>query len=199
MRQGFRQIELTIEQRKQNESDFERYNSDADFVDVYLEPTTGGLKARHKRHKRNTKGDTKFGLKPFEIEDECQNTIFEMGGSCIFLNEKQNRLNGETAKCLDALINGNLCDIRTVTEENTNIRNCITDKHKQLVQFNKDFGENADSMCLFFYDDSYYTDAKVKKGILDYRRMAAKWSEGIAIKKIIVVLREQKRMIEYWV
>jgi hypothetical protein len=97
------------------------------------------------------------------------------------------------------LINGILCDIRTVTEENTNIRNCITDKHKQLVQFNKDFCEDADSMCLFYYDDSYYSDEKVKKGIIDYRRMAEKWSEGIAIKKIIVVLREQKRMIEYLV
>jgi hypothetical protein len=62
MRQKIRQIEISAEQRKQNESDFERYNSDADFVDVYLSQTTGGLKARHKRHKRNTKGDIKFGL-----------------------------------------------------------------------------------------------------------------------------------------
>lgn len=192
-------VEISANQREQNQTDFEKYSNDPNYVDVKLDLVTGGLKARHIKHKRNKKGDIKFGLKPFEIEDECQNTIFKIGGSCIFLDEKQKRQNGETAKSLDALINGNLCDIRTVTEENTNVRNCITDKHKQIVQYNKDFGENADAMCLFYYDDSFYTDDRVKKGINDYRRMAVKWIEGIAIRKILVVLRNQKRIIEYCV
>lgn len=90
MKQGIRQIEISVEQRKQNESDYVQYDNDSDFVDVYLDPTTGGLKARHRKHKR-TKGKEHFGLKPYELEDEFQNTIVEIGGACILLNEKMKR------------------------------------------------------------------------------------------------------------
>ena len=196
MEQKIRQIEISAEQRKQNESDFERYNSDADFVDVYLSQTTGGLKARHKRHKR-TKGDTHFGLKPYELEDAFQNTIVEMGGTCILLDEKMKRPNGQTARCLDALVNEYLSDIRTVTHSNTNIRNCITDKHKQLVGFNQDFCANASTMCLFYYDDSFYSDENIKLGISGYLTAVGNKREGVVVKKILVVLRNAKKMLEY--
>lgn len=188
MKQGIRQIEISAEQRKQNESDYVQYDNDSDFVDVYFNPTTGGLKARHRKHKR-TKGKEHFGLKPYELEDEFQNTIVEIGGACILLNEKMKRLNGQTARCLDALVNGDLSDIRTVTQSDTNIRNCITDKHKQLVIFNRDFCENASTMCLFYYDDSFYSDEKVAKAIIDYKNIVQSWPSGIAVRKILVVLR----------
>ena len=197
MKQKGQQLGTSEEQRKQNAADYERYNADPDYIDVYLNSTTGGLKARHKDHKRNTKGEVKFGLKPFELEDAFQDTIVEMGGTCILLDEKTKRPNGETARGLDTLVNGILSDIRTVTEPDTNIRNCITDKHKQLDGFNKDFGTNASTMSLFYYDDSYYSDEKVKKAINDYKNIVRNWPCGIVVKKILVVLRNRKQIIEY--
>ena len=183
-----------IEERRK---EYEQYKNDPDYLDVVFNEETGGLKARHRGHKRNSRGDRLFGLRPYEIEDAFQNTIYEMGGSCIFLNEDMKRPNGETARGLDTLVNGILTDIRTVSKPTTNIRNCITDKHEQLVGFNNDFDTNASTMCLFYYDDSFYTEEKVKKGILDYVRIARNWPEGITVKEILVVLRNQKQIIKY--
>lgn len=197
MKQKGQQLGTSEEQRKQNKADYERYDADPDYVDVYLDTVTYGLKARHNRHRRNPKGKKHFGLKPYELEESFQNVIVEMGGSCILLNEKMKRPNGETARGLDALVNGILTDIRSVTEPNTNIRNCITDKHKQLVGYKRDFNVDASTMSLFFYDDSFYSDEKVTKAISDYKQIAQNYPNGIVVKKILVVLRNRKQIIEY--
>ena len=197
MKQKGQQLGTSEEQRKQNKADYERYDADPDYVDVYLDTVTYGLKARHHKHRRNPKGKKHFGLKPYELEESFQNVIVEIGGSCILLNEKMKRSNGETARGLDALVNGILTDIRSVTEPNTNIRNCITDKHKQLVGYKRDFDVDVSTMSLFFYDDSFYSNEKITKAINDYKQIAQNYPSGIVVKKIFVVLRNRKQIIEY--
>ena len=190
-------VEISANQREQNQTDFEKYSNDPNYVDVKFDLATGGLKARHKGHHRDPKGVEHFGLKTYELEDAFQDTIVAMGGSCILLDESMKRPNGETATGLDALVNGMLTDIRTVTKSDTNIRNCIKEKHSQLVGYNKDFGVAASTVSLFYYDDSYYSDDKVRKGISDYIKIASNRKEGIVVKRILVVLKNQKQMIEY--
>lgn len=52
-------------------------------------------------------------------------------------------------------------------------------------------------MCLFYYDDSFYSDEKVAKAIIDYKNIVQSWPSGIAVRKILVVLKNSKQLIEY--
>ena len=184
-------------QWEQNKADYKKYNADPDYRDVDFNEKTGGLKARHKDHNKNKKGNKIDGLTPFQIEKEFQDNIFDMGGSCILENEKIKRANGSIAKCLDIKLNGVLMDIRTISQATTKIENALTDKHKQLVIHNKDFNDKASTVCLYFHTPSYYSAEKIQSGITNYQRIMANKKETCAIKKVIVVINGEKKILEF--
>jgi len=183
-----------IAERRQ---EYEQYKNDPDYLDVAFDPKTGGLKARHRGHNKNKKGSKIEGLTPYQIELACQDAVFKMGGSCILENEGMTRSNGEFAKCLDVRINGVLMDIRTITLPTTKIENALTDKHKQLVGHNKDFGENASTVCLYFHNPLFYSKEKIIQGISSYKTIMASKKENTVIKKVIVVVEGKETLLEF--
>lgn len=148
----------------------EKLKNDPSYKNVEFDQETGGLKATHISHKKESKDEEKVykDLTGKQLEKNCQNTIFRKGGSCI-LEAESLRMNGQWASCIDATIMGERMDIASITKSEGNIIfNSICRKEEQLMKFNKTFGANAHSLALYFEDPAMFNEQVVKDALARY-------------------------------
>ncbi len=166
------------------------YASDPDYREAYFDKATGGWMVTHRGHnsEHNAKDTARyFGTMTKEdLENECQREIVRMGGSVVFRDENVRGADGKTRTALDAVINGHLTDIRSVTENSRSYRNQLHDKNEQLRKWNRENpGEKARAITLYFHDPAMYSEKKLRDGITELKRAHI----ALRFKRVLVVVR----------
>lgn len=165
-----------------NRQEYERLKADPNYTDVKFNPENGGLKATHVEHEKHTDVDKKrlaFGtMTPWDLEQECQDILFQNGYSCIFNSEHVfDPVTKKQLKVLDTTTNGMPMDIVSITENGKNtIKNAFDRKKKQLRKVNEINSTMYDRVILHFHDASFYNEEIVRKGL------------GKTLKQIICVI-----------
>ncbi len=179
---------------------------DKEYRDVEFDPETGGIKASHIGHKRNSTKERYFGeekLTAHALEEECADTLFHAGHKVIFLDESKHDRNGRPFSALDMSVDGVVMDIRSITMDKDNYVNALTAKNKQLEKYNlRSDVERADSLCLYFHDSTMFSDARIKASIRSYNRIMEadakeQGQEVKQIRKLVVVLRGERKVRHY--
>ena len=179
---------------------------DKEYRDVEFDPETGGIKASHIGHKRNSTKETYFGeekLTAHALEEECADTLFRAGHKVIFLDESKLDQNGRPFSALDMSVDGVVMDIRSITVDKDNYVNALTAKNKQLERYNlRSDVERAESLCLYFHDPTMFSDARIKASIRSYNRIILadakeQGQEVKQIRKLVVVLRGERKVRHY--
>ena len=179
---------------------------DKEYRDVEFDPETGGIKASHIGHKRNSTKERYFGeekLTAHALEEECADTLFHAGHKVIFLDESKHDRNGRPFSALDMSVDGVVMDIRSITLDKDNYVNALTAKNKQLEKYNlRSDVERADSLCLYFHDSTMFSDARIKASIRSYNRIMEadakeQGQEVKQIRKLVVVLRGERKVRHY--
>lgn len=179
---------------------------DKEYRDVEFDPETGGIKASHIGHKRNSTKERYFGeekLTAHALEEECADTLFHAGHKVIFLDESKHDRNGRPFSALDMSVDGVVMDIRSITMDKDNYVNALTAKNKQLEKYNlRSDVEQADSLCLYFHDSTMFSDARIKASIRSYNRIMEadakeQGQEVKQIRKLVVVLRDERKVRHY--
>jgi len=179
---------------------------DKEYRDVEFDPETGGIKASHIGHKRNSTKERYFGeekLTSHDLEEECADTLFHAGHKVIFLDESKRDKNGDTFSALDISVDGVSMDIRSITIGKDNYVNALTSKSKQLERYNlRSDVERADSLCLYFHDPAMFSDARIKASIRSYNRIMSTddkdhGDDAKQIRKLLVVIRGERKVLHY--
>ena len=182
-----------IQRRWNNNRTYHRLSADPNYRDVEFDYATGGLRATHIRHiTHEREKDTKYfaeQLSSGQLEKECQEVLFKAGKSCILLEEGKPIRRGEILPSLDASIEEELIDIRSITEMKSHYGAAIQAKAKQLHNFNAKCGGSASKICLYFHEPKMYTGDKcITDGIEWMRKVCPDRLRGID--EIIVVTNE---------
>lgn len=179
---------------------------DKEYRDVEFDPETGGIKASHIGHKRNSTKETYFGkekLTAHALEEECADTLFHAGRKVIFLDESKRDKHGDTFSALDISVDGVSMDIRSITQAKSNYVNALTAKNKQLQRYNlRSDVERADSLCLYFHDPAMFSDDRIKASIRSYNRIMSadakeRGQEVKQIKKLLIVINGERKVHSY--
>ena len=178
------------------------FANDPDYREAYFDKKTGGWMATHKGHnsEHNPKDTARYfgNMTKEDLEAECQREIVRMGGSVVYRDESKKRADNTTAVALDAVINGRLTDIRSVTGNSKSYVNQLESKNKQLRDWNRENPrEKGSTITLYFHDPSMYSDAKIRRGIRDLRRKAnAGKTPRLRFNKVLAVVKGHDRIYE---
>lgn len=183
---------------------YERLKADPDYTDVHFDEKTGGVKATHVRHINHAEPNAERffaeGLTGSDLECLCQNHLFRMGHTAILRNEQQKTPNGDYLPALDLELDGRLMDIRSITQDKPYYGSALRSKNGQLGRYNHAFNTKEDSVCLYFYDDSMFSEEKVKNGI-NYLKNVTREDNGepitIYIKTVYCVVNGKKEIIKF--
>ncbi|MDE6079244.1 MAG: hypothetical protein K2G35_04200, partial [Duncaniella sp.] len=193
------QEEAERERIRANRKEYERLLADPNYAAVEFNSDSGGLKATHAGHiiHSSKKEPTFFGdekLTSTDLELECQHEIFLSGGKCILLEEGKTLEKGLILPALDADINGNIMDIRSITKSKDHYGAAIMAKVKQLKRYNTAFNTNISDLCLYFHEPTMYSDGCIERGF--------KWIEDKIdaeelenLRRVFVVIRGGKKII----
>ena len=179
-----------------------RYSQDPGYKDVVYDEETGGVMATHVGHNitHNPKDKLRYfgNMTKEDLEKECQREVVRMGGSAIYRDENIRRADGTTKTALDAVINGYLTDIRSVTERGTGYRNQLEEKNGQLKRWNRENpSEKARTITLYFHDKSMYDLPKVRESIRDLRNTRRNGRRvRLEFKRVLVVVRGGDEIIK---
>ena len=114
--------------------------------------------------------DLFFGnMTGIDLEKEFADIAFHKGHSVILRQEvtikeiigKQKIFNRE----LDTIIDGRLADIASVTTGKESYEYKLLKKNGQLMEFNAQHGENADTVILYFHDRNMYSEKRINDSI----------------------------------
>lgn len=157
---------------KANRAEYRRLLHDENYTDVKFDKKTGALKATHIGHITHDgpKAQRFFeGLTSTDLENECQQQLFNMGHKALFCDEKK-KMQGSRLPALDLSLDDKLMDIRSVTGHGW-YSNIFVSKNDQLRRFNArtDISDKADSLCLYFHDPALFNEEKMRKSINFYR------------------------------
>ncbi|MBQ3690146.1 MAG: hypothetical protein II937_09875 [Bacteroidales bacterium] len=201
---------LTDTTMKERQNEYLKLNSDPDYTDVKFDPTTGGLMARHKGHNSQGTGSFFANLTPdgkpltgLDLENKCIEELFTMGNSVIVQPEGIDNANGTQNKALDIILNGVRMDIKSVTEDRAFYRNQLKEKNGQLVGWNaQNPNDLSNSVMLFFYDPSMYSDKKIIDGIYHYLNDRLKngqhyYGQQNQLKKVYCVVRGISKIFDF--
>lgn len=160
----------------------------------------GGLFARDNKHAKHPNDKKVYfadengqnGLKGDDLETECANEIFNMGGRVILRGEGITDDSGNQMRELDAIVDGELMDIASITEHNAHtIRNIFNKKNKQLSEFNEQHNMEAKYLCLYYHEPTWFSEQEIKD---QYEDHLAYHPNGSSIKYVYVVVRGSNRM-----
>jgi len=171
--------------------EYYRLLENSEYTDVEFDPDTLGLRATHTSHNKSNPKEEKFfeGLTGKELEVMCQDVLYKTGHSCILLPENLTK-DGNYVSCLDAIIDEKVMDIRSITSDSKNFGGAIKDKCKQLFKYNalEETTTKAHSMCMFFYEPSYFSETKIFEGVEKAKRYLG--LERLPIDEILCVFRD---------
>jgi hypothetical protein len=151
-----------------NHTEYLKLKADKNYKDVEFNPANGGLRATHVKHiiHSSKKEETFFGGKTSsDLELLCQQELFNSGHSCILLQEGIKQPNGNILTALDALIDGAVMDIRSITQYKEHYGSAIKTKIKQLRNYNTNTDNPATGICLYFFDQNMYSNNCIQKGL----------------------------------
>ena len=164
---GEQQKQLLEERR----NEYHRLLNDPDYKNVRFNEKTGGVYAEHRLHSTQDNNKELFfgNMTGIDLEKEFADIAFHKGHSIIMRQEatikdiigKQITYNRE----LDTLIDGRLADIASVTIGKDSYEYKLLKKNGQLMEFNAQHGENADTVILYFHDQSMYSEKRIHDSV----------------------------------
>lgn len=175
---------------------YRQYRDDANYENVKMNWNNGGMMATHRGHCMHDKPDERryFGKTNGELEQACQEEFFKKGDHVLLLADNEVGQDKKTLPALDLKVNGRLLDIRSITKDGKNtIKNGLRAKEKQLYNVYRKTGVEADTVCLYFYDETMYSEQKIKDGIEDFIRQ----NPNNIMKHVICVVRNRGVVGEY--
>lgn len=142
---------------------YEQYKNDPEYKLVEFNDK-GGMKATHIGHNEPQPDD--IGKL---AETKVQNWLYENGHSCILLPENITGEDNNIVAALDALIDGKVMDIKTITEtpvnfEQNGYRNALNTKNRQLSRYYHQTGYKGNSLFLYIPDATNWDADKLKLG-----------------------------------
>jgi hypothetical protein len=184
-------------QERQNE--YHRLLNDPDYKNVQFDEKSGGIKATHVGHSilDDNNAQTFFdGMKPAELEMECQNLLYRWGHKAILRDEYANKRIARRPPSLDLELDGVIMDIRSITQEGM-YGGALTAKNHQLGNVKKKTGLVADSVCLHFHDASMFSEERLIKDMDWYKEYIVKVGSKQRIKHVYVVVNGESRLRIY--
>ena len=159
------------ERIKANIIEYQRYLSDPDYKNVKFDERSGGVYAEHILHSNQDNNKDRFfgNMSGTDLEMEFADTAFHSGHSVIMRQEgtireiidKQFFYNRE----LDTIIDGRLADIASVTKDKNSYEYILLRKNGQLLEFNAQHGTDADTVILYFHDESMYSEQRINRSM----------------------------------
>ena len=187
---------------EQNKALYHRLKEDSNYTDVEFDEITGGVKATHVGHAHITnEKERRFfdGLTGYDLECECQDILFRMGHAAILRDESKEAVKGQALPSLDLEFNGQLVEIRNITEERKdNYGSALEAKNRHLKRFNAAHNSQADAVCLYFHDATFYSEERILNGI-NYLKGIIRNEKPIRIqiKHVYCVVNGQKELIKF--
>ena len=167
---------------------FDELVASGNYTDLEFDPKTGAYKAIHIHHfDHSNPNEKRFfeGLTSTQLEKECLEALYRHGDRVILRDEEKKGSDNSPLPALDLLRNGVVMDIRAITENNAHtIRNGLTAKHDQIKRAQRAGVEYSNQVCFYFHDTSYFSEEKMRTGILEYKDY-----HTIRIKKVVCVLQ----------
>ena len=173
-----------------NRREYERLASDPNYTNVEFNPKTGALRATHNGHntQNSDKSKTFFGnMKPFDLELECQELLYQWGHSAILRDEFVN-IKSMQPPSLDLEVDGKIMDIRSITQYG-NYGNSIMAKNSQLGNVKRKTGLISDCVCLHFHLNDMFSEEKLLKAIEWYKSKVIEYGSTKRINHIYVVVK----------
>ncbi len=174
---------------------YDRLSKDKKYRGVEYDPVSGGMQATHIGHntKSNNSEVLKWGMTGADLEYELQRLLYRAGHTVLLCDESKKK-NGNVLTALDMQLDGVMMDIRSLTQRKRHYGAAISAKNKQLRRYNdrSDVKISADTVCLYFHDDSMYHPSKITNGMKWVKRQ----SSHIEVKHIICVIRKGNDTIE---
>lgn len=176
---------------------YDRLSRDDKYMGVKWDSTTGALSAQHRGHNTecNNSEILNWNMTSYQLEVELQNLLYKNGHIAILCDE-QKRKGSKTLPALDMQLDGVMMDIKTPKNKRRHYGSQIADKNGQLIKYNSrsDVTVDADTVCLYFHDSSYYHPGRITNGI--------KWARGktsnFIIKNVVCVVRLDDETIEIY-
>lgn len=194
----------------EHRKEYERLKADPNYRDVMFDERNGGLMATHVGHNNKDDGKRFFGdMSKIDLERECQETVYKMGGTFILRDESRLRPNGDVATALDANINGVLSDIRSVTSVGKDYAAQLNSKNRQLGKWNHENPhEQSSTVTLYFHDPAMFDEKKMRdsierlKGFHKIEKGTQKVLDElieIHFNKVFVILKGADRILAFYV
>ncbi|MBR1543607.1 MAG: hypothetical protein IJ626_01775, partial [Muribaculaceae bacterium] len=190
---------------------FEQYRDNPDYLDVQYDPETNGLMATHREHNTHPNDnqrsfgymaefshlpESERGLTGDQLEKECQKELYRMGHKAILRQEGMRGSDGNELAALDMDLNNVTMDIFTPRGEKW--ANGIWDKSKQIGRVFEQTEVSSNSLCVFFYDASMYSNEKMLSEIAGYKEKVQRTRNAAQnIEKIYCVVRGASSIITY--
>ena len=165
------ELRARIDLRNERVREYKRLLDDPDYKNVQFDEKSGGVYAEHRLHSTQDNNKELFfgNMTGFDLEKEFADIAFHKGHSVIMRQEgtireiinKIEYLNRE----LDTIIDGRLADIASVTKGKESYEYKLLKKNGQLIEFNAQHGEDADTVIFYFHDQSMYSEKRIHDSI----------------------------------
>lgn len=181
---------------KEGRALYKELKTNPEYRDVHFDPETGGVKATHRGH--NTADDriVGFGMTNPQLERECQEQLYKMGHRAILLNEKAERLPGQFQASLDLDLDGRFVDIKSHTTARY-YGGHLCGANRQIGNFKRDTGTEADGMILYFHDPSAWSPERLQQDIEYFKRKIEEWGSHVRIRHIHVLVNGSGELLTF--
>ena len=173
-----------------NKQLYEKYKNDPEYKEVEFN-NEGGMKATSVGHNEASSGD--YGKM---CEKKVQNWLYNHGHSCILLPEDIIGHDNNVVTALDAIINGKVMDIKTITErpvnfESNGYRNALNSKNKQLSRYYRQTGDRENCLFLYVPNATYWDEDKLKIGWVNLNDFLRREGKTNYIEHIYVLVNDE--------
>lgn len=183
-------------------SEYYRLKHDPDYIEVYFDKKTAGVKATHIGHRNNTGPKEFFNntMSGADLERACVDQLFHLGRKVILCDESKMMTPDKAYTALDMELDGDMVEIASITQPSRWYSYVLVKKNGQLQKYNArpDVTKPASAVCLYFYDASYFNETYLHRSINRYKHAYKKGKpiEPI-IKKLYIVINGRKKILEY--
>ncbi len=170
---------------------YEEYKDNPEYRDVSYNNKSGGMKATSVGHNEASRND--YGKM---CETKVQNWLYDNGYSCILLPENIIGNNNNVVTALDAIINGKVMEIKTITErpvnfEDNGYRNALNTKNGQLSRYYRQTGNRESCLLLYIPNASHWDEDKLKLGWTNLNNFLRREGRTNYIEYIYVLVNDE--------